>query len=171
MFCNVNGHNLDNCRQLQRRENTGADFTSLREQWRRARATLRVSNQPALTAHPAFDTPSILTSDGSILSTEAAIDTSDVTPDIGTPVPFNVMPNPHEVNAAKANELDTTQFYDATGNINALGSNSLIMMFLGLLAMNADSLSVKILTDSGATHSIISEDAVRRMNIPIQQQT
>ena len=87
--------------------------------------------------------------------------------DIGTPVEFNVIPDPHEVNAAKVKQLGTWHFYDAQGNTSALGSNSLIMMFLGLFAANNAPLSVKILADFEATHSMVSAD---EMNLVVQQQ-
>lgn len=112
--------------------------------------------------------PAVMANSAMHNSTESTIDTSAVLAEIGAPMSMNAMPDPHAVNAAMSSECDTSHFYDAKGNINALSTNNLIMMFFGLLAVSDDLLPARILADTGATHCLISEKLVHEANLHIQ---
>ena len=79
----------------------------------------------------------------------ASTDLADVLVGIGTPLPYNAMPDPTAFNTDFA--------VDPKGQINALSCSGPKMMFNAALAVNDANLPARELVDTGATHYYISE--------------
>ena len=87
------------------------------------------------------------------------IDMSEASKAIGTPVPFNAMPDP---------ALSNAELPAVSGSLNVLSPNGLTMMFHGMIAVNHGKIPVRTLADTGASHCYISQSFVEKAGIPVR---
>ena len=80
--------------------------------------------------------------------------------DIGTPMPYNDMPDPEALNIESA--------FDSKGHINALSRNAPKMMFNAELAVKGTQLPARALVDTRATHCYISEQFAKQLDLPLR---